>query len=66
MGYGSYAWKLDGTPSGRTFLALVFATCEFFVRSAYVCSSRFVMSLARFAKEWCNGVVVAFIINSNK
>ena len=58
-GCGSYAWKLEGTPSGKTFLARAFAACEPTVRSAYVRSSRCVIALALSAKLWCNVFFVA-------
>ena len=39
-GHGSYAWKLEGTPAGITFLARSVAVCERFVRSEYTAISR--------------------------
>ena len=66
IGYGSYAWKLEGTPSGSTFRARAFARCEEAVRSAYVANSRFVISLALSAKAVRSVESIAdMVINSN-
>src|SRR6187431_2436066 len=58
-GHGSYAWKLDGTPAGITFLARSVAICERFVRSEYTARSLAVISLARATRSlWVVDTVI--------
>src|SRR4051794_9691919 len=58
-GHGSYAWKLDGTPAGMTFLARSVAVCDRFVRSEYTARSLAVISLARATRSlWVVDTVI--------